>query len=79
MTDEKTVGKKYCDEVNKLLEEKTEWTTNELTRDFEVIAFCAPFVVVKRRSDSVEGSLQFDHRPRRYYNWAEHTSMRRYS
>lgn len=57
-----------------MTDEKTEWSTDELTRDFEVIGFCAPFVVVKRRSDSVEGSLQFDHRPRRYYNWQEYKS-----
>ena len=82
MAEEKTIGEKYCDEVNKLLcpevyfgpEEKTEWSTDELTRDFEVIGFGAPFVVVKRRKDGVKGSLQFDHSPRRYYDWKEHNT-----
>ena len=54
--------------------EKTEWSTDELTHDFEVIGFSAPFVVVKRRSDGVKGSLQFDGRPRRYYDWKDHKS-----
>jgi hypothetical protein len=52
--------------------EKTEWTTDELTKEFEVIGFAAPFVVVIRKSDRVKGSLQFDHSPRRYYNWQEY-------
>jgi len=46
-----------------------EWNTQELQRDFEVIGFMAPFVVVRRRSDGVRGSLQFDHSPLRYFNW----------
>lgn len=50
------------------------WDTAELQRDFEVSGFLAPFVVVKRRSDDVVGSLQFvnvvlgaDEGPRRVY------------
>lgn len=45
------------------------WTTAELTRDFEVIGFMAPFVVVKRKSDGAKGSLEFTHSPRVYFNW----------
>ena len=79
MSKEKSVVEKYCEEVKNQLcpgvyfgpEEQREWTTDELTRDFEVIGFSAPFVVVKRRSDGVKGSLQFDHSPRKYYNWIE--------
>jgi hypothetical protein len=47
------------------------WDTEALTRDFEVIGFAAPFVVVKRRSDGVRGSLEFTHRPRVYFGWKE--------
>jgi hypothetical protein len=47
------------------------WTTEELGRDFEVIGFMAPFVVVKRRSDGVKGSLEFQHHPRFYYSFHE--------
>lgn len=45
------------------------WTTEELGRDFDVMGFAAPFVVVKRRSDGVKGSLEFTHSPRVYFNW----------
>ena len=43
------------------------WDTQELQRDFEVRGFMAPFVVVKRKSDGVVGSLTFQHMPRFYY------------
>jgi hypothetical protein len=45
------------------------WTTEELTQDFEVIGFAAPFVVVRRRSDGALGSLEFTHSPRTYFGW----------
>lgn len=47
------------------------WDTEALKRDFEVIGFQAPYVVVKRRSDGVKGSLEFTHSPRVYFNWME--------
>ena len=47
------------------------WTTEELTRDFEVTGFAAPFVVVRRRSDGKVGSLEFTHSPRVYFGWTE--------
>ncbi len=43
------------------------WDTRQLARDFEVIGFLAPLVVVRRRSDGVKGSLEFQHRPRFYF------------
>ena len=33
------------------------WDTRELSEEFEVQGLLAPFVVVRRRSDSVVGSL----------------------
>jgi hypothetical protein len=45
------------------------WDTEELTRDFEVLGFLAPYVVVRRRADSHKGSLEFQHRPRLYFNF----------
>lgn len=45
------------------------WTTDELTRDFGVIGYAAPFVVVRRRSDGQRGSLEFTHAPRIYFGW----------
>lgn len=45
------------------------WNTDELGRDFEVLGFAAPFVVVVRRSDGVKGSLSFQHSPRFYFDF----------
>lgn len=49
--------------------EEPTWDTEALERDFEVLGFSAPFVVAKRRSDGVRGSLEFTHRPRVYFNF----------
>jgi hypothetical protein len=50
------------------------WTTEELGRDFELIGFAEPFVVVvKRKSDGVKGTLEFTHRPRVYFGWQTQT------
>ena len=48
------------------------WSTDELSRDFEVIGFAAPLVVVRRKSDGQKGSLMFQHNPRFYFGWEEH-------
>jgi hypothetical protein len=45
------------------------WDTAALQRDFEVIGFAAPFVVVRRRSDGLTGTLEFTHHPRVYFGW----------
>jgi hypothetical protein len=47
------------------------WDSEELRRDFEVLAFCAPWTVVKRRADGVTGSLEFQHVPRLYWGFQE--------
>ncbi len=44
------------------------WSTNEMTEDFTCIGFMAPYVVVRRKSDGVKGSLEFQHQPRFYFN-----------
>ena len=46
------------------------WNTGELSDDFEVVGFLAPFVVVRRRSDGQKGSLEFQANPRFYFNFA---------
>ena len=48
------------------------WDTDELRRDFEVIGFAAPLVVVRRKSDGQKGSLEFQHNPRFYFAWQPH-------
>ena len=45
------------------------WDTEELAHEFEVVGFLAPVVVVRRRSDGVRGSLEFQHDPRFYFNF----------
>jgi hypothetical protein len=45
------------------------WDTEMLKRDFEVLGFLAPLVHVRRKSDGVEGTLEFVHRPRWYFDF----------
>jgi len=47
------------------------WSAPELTADFEVHGFRAPFVIVTRRADGQRGSLCFQHDPRFYFDWRE--------
>lgn len=47
------------------------WNTDELTREYDVIGFGAPLVVVRRKSDGAVGSMEFQHYPRFYFNWVE--------
>lgn len=48
------------------------WDTGQLAADFEVIGFMASLVVVRRRSDGVKGSLEFQHHPRLYFSFQPH-------
>jgi len=45
------------------------WDTRELARDFVVVAFLAPYVMVRRKTDGVIGSLEFQAQPRFYFNF----------
>ncbi len=45
------------------------WETSELSGEFEVLGFMAPYVVVRRKSDGQKGSLEFQHDPRFYFNF----------
>jgi hypothetical protein len=47
------------------------YTTTQLAEEFEVLGFLAPFVVVRRKSDGVKGSMEFTHSPRFYFNFKE--------
>jgi hypothetical protein len=47
------------------------WDTDDLRRDFEVLQFAAPWLVVKRRADGVTGTLEFQHSPRFYWGFRE--------
>jgi hypothetical protein len=48
------------------------WNAEELSADFEVTGFLAPFVVVRRKSDGKRGSLEFQHQPRIYFGFSPH-------
>lgn len=45
------------------------WDATQLSQDFEVLGFMAPYVVVKCKSDGRKGSLEFQHHPRFYFNF----------
>lgn len=45
------------------------WDTEQLRAEFDVIAFLAPFVIVRRKKDGVKGSMEFTHNPRWYFNF----------
>jgi hypothetical protein len=45
------------------------WDTDQLSQEFEVLGFAAPLVVVRRKSDRRNGSLEFQHHPRFYFNF----------
>ena len=46
------------------------WDTAQLVQDFEVLGFMAPYIVVRRKADGCKGSLEFQHMPRFYFNFA---------
>ena len=48
------------------------WDTDQLMEEFEAIGFMAPLIVVRRRSDGVKGSLEFQHSPRLYFAFKPH-------
>ena len=47
------------------------WNTEEVSKDFEITGFMAPYVVVIRRSDNIKGTLEFQDMPRYYYDFKE--------
>ncbi len=45
------------------------WDLAAFEKDFEVIDYAAPFVVVIRRSDQLKGTLEYLSWPRTYFGW----------
>ena len=45
------------------------WNTEELQQDYQVLCFAAPYIVVRRNSDGLKGSLMFQHDPRFYFRF----------
>ena len=50
------------------------WDTSELTRDFEVRSFLAPYVSVKKKDTGEVGTLLFQHMPRFYFHFRSSAS-----
>ena len=44
----------------------------QLSQDFTVEGFAAPYVVVRRKSDGQRGTLMFQHSPRFYFGFEPH-------
>ena len=47
------------------------WTTDNLSKDFTVHSFSAPFCTVTSRITGKKGTLEFQHRPRYYFDFRE--------
>ncbi len=47
------------------------FSTSEAVQKYEFIAFCAPFVEVRRRADGCSGTLEFQASPRFYFSFVE--------
>ena len=45
------------------------WDDAEFAEDFEIIEFKAPVVLVRRRWDAKQGSVEYQDHPRFYFNW----------
>ena len=47
------------------------WDTEQLSKDFIVEDFMAPFIVVYRKVDNKKGTMLFQHHPRFYFAFDE--------
>ena len=45
------------------------WDTRELARDFIVTGLIFPYIVVRRKTDEVVGTLLMQNQPRFYFNF----------
>lgn len=45
------------------------WDHDELVQEFEITAIVAPHAVVRRKSDSVVGTVEFQARPMYYHSF----------
>ena len=47
------------------------WDTTELSKEFVVKGFMAPYVVCTNKETGKKGTLMFQHSPRFYFRWKE--------
>ena len=59
------------DDERKRIEKKygQTWNTKELSKDFTVKQFMAPYIIATKKDTKEVGTLQFQHIPRFYFNW----------
>lgn len=63
-------GYSYQEERLRLVEKYGEvWDTEEVSRDFVIEGFLAPFVVATHKETRKRGCLMFQHSPRFYFLW----------
>lgn len=75
----KSFRKLMAAEINSVMSERQQlecvygkvWDTEEVTEEFEILGFLAPFVSAKRKSTGKTGTLVFQHQPRFYFDWRE--------
>ena len=65
-TDDKTLERKRLEGIYSKV-----WDTDEIRKEFEVLGFMAPFMIVKVKKTGKKGSLEFQHYPRFYFNFVE--------
>ena len=71
------IRRALIDDINSNAREREElggeygqvWDTSQLSADFDVEGFMAPFVMVVRKSDGQAGTLMFQHHPRYYFSF----------
>jgi hypothetical protein len=47
------------------------WNTEELSEEFTVDGFMAPFVTCTNKETGKRGAMMFQHMPRFYFDWKE--------
>ena len=71
--------RRMVDEINETPRDRAEleksngeiWDTNQLTAEFDVDGFLAPYVSVIRKRDGAKGLMLFQHQPRFYFGFTE--------
>ena len=63
------INAKKADRARLEAEHGQVWDTAELRRDFSVVGFDAPCIVVERKSDEMRGSMFFQNSPRFYWGF----------
>ena len=60
------------DRYNELIDQYGEnnvWSSDQISKEFSIEGFMAPYVVGTRKCDNVRGSLTFTHSPRFYFDF----------